>query len=233
MSQRAISLVDVNLTLGDGEARAHILKNVSLDVARGETLALLGPSGSGKSSLLMVMAGLEGVDAGVVEVAGRRLDRMGEDELARFRGAHMGVVFQAFHLVQTLTALENVALPLELAGVTRAFDRAREALEQVSLSHRAKHYPAQMSGGEQQRVALARALVVNPDILFADEPTGNLDSAVGADIIELIFALNRARGSTLVLVTHDEALARRCGRIVRLRNGAIESDHAPEEMQHA
>jgi putative ABC transport system ATP-binding protein len=228
MPQRAINLVDVNLTLGDGEARAHILKNVSLDVPRGETLALLGPSGSGKSSLLMVMAGLEGVDSGAVEIAGRRLDRMGEDELARFRGAHIGVVFQAFHLVQTLTALENVALPLELAGVANAFARAKEALAQVSLSHREKHYPAQMSGGEQQRVALARALVVNPAILFADEPTGNLDTAVGAEIVELMFALNRAYGSTLVLVTHDEDLAARCTRIVRLRNGAVESDTQPE-----
>lgn len=228
MPQRAISLVDVNLTLGDGEARAHILKNVSLDVAHGETLALLGPSGSGKSSLLMVMAGLEGVDSGAVAIAGQRLDRMGEDELARFRGAHIGVVFQAFHLVQTLTALENVALPLELAGVANAFERAKAALAQVSLSHREKHYPAQMSGGEQQRVALARALVVNPKILFADEPTGNLDSAVGAEIVELMFALNRAHGSTLVLVTHDENLAARCTRIVRLRNGAVESDTQPE-----
>ncbi|MCW2274069.1 ATP-binding cassette domain-containing protein [Rhodoblastus acidophilus] len=232
MPQSAISLVDVNLTLGDGEARAHILKNVSLDVARGETLALLGPSGSGKSSLLMVMAGLEGVDSGAVEIAGRRLDRMGEDDLARFRGAHIGVVFQAFHLVQTLTALENVALPLELAGVANAFSRAKEALAQVSLSHREKHYPAQMSGGEQQRVALARALVVKPDILFADEPTGNLDSAVGAEIVELMFALNRAHGSTLVLVTHDERLAARCTRIVRLRNGAVETDTQPE-LQNA
>jgi len=226
MPELAISLSDVNLTLGGGEARAHILKNISLVIPKAETVALLGPSGSGKSSLLMVMAGLEAADSGAITVAGQRLDRMSEDQLARFRGAHMGVVFQAFHLIGTLTALENVALPLELAGARDAFARAAAALAQVGLAHRQKHYPAQMSGGEQQRVALARALVVNPAILFADEPTGNLDSAVGAEIIDLIFALNRARGSTLVLVTHDDGLARQCHRIVRLRNGAVDSDSA-------
>jgi putative ABC transport system ATP-binding protein len=151
---------------------------------------------------------------------------MTEDELARFRGAHIGVVFQAFHLIQTLTALENVAIPLELAGEANAFARAQKILAQVGLGAREKHYPSQMSGGEQQRVALARALVANPSILVADEPTGNLDQGVGAEIMELIFALNRARGATLILVTHDEALARRCRRIVRLRNGRIESDSA-------
>jgi putative ABC transport system ATP-binding protein len=226
MSDPAISLENVNLTLGSGEARAHILKDICLDVAKGETLALLGPSGSGKSTLLMAMAGLEAPDSGSVRVSGRRIDLMSEDELARFRGAHIGVVFQAFHLIQTLTALENVAIPLELAGEANAFDRAQKILAQVGLGAREKHYPAQMSGGEQQRVALARALVANPSILVADEPTGNLDQGVGSEIMELIFALNRARGATLVLVTHDEALARRCRRIVRLRNGRIESDSA-------
>jgi putative ABC transport system ATP-binding protein len=226
MSDPAISVENVNLTLGSGEARAHILKDICLDVAKGETLALLGPSGSGKSTLLMAMAGLEAADSGSVRVAGRRIDLMSEDELARFRGAHIGVVFQAFHLIQTLTALENVAIPLELAGEANAFARAQKILAQVGLGAREKHYPSQMSGGEQQRVALARALVANPSILVADEPTGNLDQGVGAEIMELIFALNRARGATLILVTHDEALARRCRRIVRLRNGRIESDLA-------
>jgi putative ABC transport system ATP-binding protein len=226
MSDPAISVENVNLTLGSGEARAHILKDICLEVAKGETLALLGPSGSGKSTLLMAMAGLEAADSGSVRVAGRRIDLMTEDELARFRGAHIGVVFQAFHLIQTLTALENVAIPLELAGEANAFARAQKILAQVGLGAREKHYPSQMSGGEQQRVALARALVANPSILVADEPTGNLDQGVGAEIMELIFALNRARGATLILVTHDEALARRCRRIVRLRNGRIESDSA-------
>jgi putative ABC transport system ATP-binding protein len=226
MPDPAISLQNVNLTLGGGEARAHILKDISLDVAPGETLALLGPSGSGKSTLLMAMAGLEAPDSGAVMVAGRRIDAMGEDELARFRGARIGIVFQAFHLIQTLTALENVAIPLELAGEPDAFARAQAMLSQVGLASRVKHYPSQMSGGEQQRVALARALVANPSILVADEPTGNLDQSVGAEIVELIFALNRAKGATLVLVTHDEALASRCQRVVRLRNGRIESDSA-------
>jgi putative ABC transport system ATP-binding protein len=234
MVDPAIRLENVNLALGSGEARTQILKNISLDVAPGETVALLGPSGSGKSTLLMSMAGLEAPDSGEIRVAGRRLDRMSEDQLARFRGAHIGVVFQAFHLIQTLTALENVAIPLELAGDGDAFAHARRALTQVGLEARLNHYPTQMSGGEQQRVALARALVVRPSLLLADEPTGNLDQGVGAEIIELIFALNRAQAATLVLVTHDEALARRCRRIVRLRDGRIESDttSAPER-EHA
>jgi putative ABC transport system ATP-binding protein len=226
MPDPAISLENVNLTLGSGEAKAHILKDICLTIAKGETVALLGPSGSGKSTLLMTMAGLEAPDSGSVRVNGQRLELFSEDALARFRGAHIGVVFQAFHLIQTLTALENVAIPLELAGADKAFARASAALEQVGLAGRLRHYPAQMSGGEQQRVALARALVANPAILVADEPTGNLDQAVGAEIVELIFALNRAKGATLALVTHDESLARRCQRIVRLRNGRIESDSA-------
>ncbi|MGO8738741.1 ABC transporter ATP-binding protein [Rhodoblastus sp.] len=235
MFNPAIRLENVNLALGGGEARTEILKNIGLEIGQGETVALLGPSGSGKSTLLMTMAGLEAPDSGAVRVAGRRLDQMSEDELARFRGGHIGVVFQAFHLIQTLTALENVAIPLELAGEADAFARARAALKQVGLEQRLKHYPAQMSGGEQQRVALARALVANPSLLLADEPTGNLDQSVGAEIIELIFALNRAHGATLVLVTHDEALARRCHRVVRLRNGRIESDTASvvADREHA
>ena len=233
MSEPAIRLTGVNLTLGSGEARAHILKNISLEIFAGETVALLGPSGSGKSTLLMTMAGLEAPDSGTIRVAGRDLNAMSEDQLARFRGETIGVVFQAFHLIQTLTALENVAIPLELAGADDAFARARQALEQVGLAERRRHYPAQMSGGEQQRVALARAMVADPAILVADEPTGNLDQAVGAEIIELMFDLNRLHGATLVLVTHDESLAARCGRIVRLRNGRIESDSAQVELADA
>jgi putative ABC transport system ATP-binding protein len=233
MSEPAIRLTGVNLTLGSGEARAHILKNISLEIFAGETVALLGPSGSGKSTLLMTMAGLEAPDSGTIRVAGRDLNAMSEDQLARFRGETIGVVFQAFHLIQTLTALENVAIPLELAGADDAFARARQALEQVGLAERLRHYPAQMSGGEQQRVALARAMVADPAILVADEPTGNLDQAVGAEIIELMFDLNRLHGATLVLVTHDESLAARCGRIVRLRNGRIESDSAQVELADA
>ncbi len=226
MPDPAISVENVNLTLGSGEARAHILKDICLDIAKGETVALLGPSGSGKSTLLMTMAGLEAPDSGSVRIDGRPLKSFSEDALARFRGAHIGVVFQAFHLIQTLTALENVAIPLELAGAPDALARARESLVQVGLSERLRHYPAQMSGGEQQRVALARALVANPSILVADEPTGNLDQAVGAEIIDLILSLNRAKNATLVLVTHDKSLAGRCHRIVRLRNGRIESNSA-------
>ena len=184
---------------------------------------MLGPSGSGKSTLLMTMAGLERPDSGRVEIEGRDLGAMSEDALARFRGARIGVVFQAFHLIPTMTALENVAVPLELAGESFAFERARAELEAVGLASRAVHYPTALSGGEQQRVALARALVIRPAILAADEPTGNLDEATGASIVELMFALKKARGATLVLVTHDPALASRCDRIVRLRSGAVET----------
>ena len=222
MPDPAISVKNVNLTLGSGEARAHILKNISLEIGRGETVALLGPSGSGKSTLLMTMAGLEAPDSGSVRVDGRRLEAFSEDELARFRGAHIGVVFQAFHLIQTLTALENVAAPLELAGRRDAFARAREELEQVGLAERMSHYPAQLSGGEQQRVALARALVPRPSLLIADEPTGNLDEATGRAIMDLMFELPAQRGATLALVTHDAALAARCDRVIRMRSGAVE-----------
>jgi putative ABC transport system ATP-binding protein len=219
----AIALEDVNLSLGRGAARVHILKDVALKIRRGEAVGLVGPSGSGKSTLLMTLAGLERPDSGTIRVAGQDLGRLDEDGLARFRGRNIGIVFQSFHLVPTMTALENVAVPLELAGDPQAFARAGAELEAVGLSHRLTHYPAQLSGGEQQRVALARALAPNPKILVADEPTGNLDESTGASIVDLMFRLKRERGSTLVLVTHDMALAARCDRMVRIRSGRIET----------
>ncbi len=216
-----IDLKDVNLSLGRGAARVHILKGVSLAVAEGEAVGLVGPSGSGKSSLLMVLAGLERADSGQVMIEGADLSAMGEDQLALFRGRRIGIVFQSFHLIPTMTARENVALPLELAGRADAFARAETELKAVGLGDRLHHYPAQLSGGEQQRVAIARALAPDPAILVADEPTGNLDEATGAQIVELIFALKRERGATLVLVTHDSGLAARCDRTVRLRSGRV------------
>jgi putative ABC transport system ATP-binding protein len=222
MGEPAVELEDVHLSLGRGAARVHILKGISLNIGRGETAALIGPSGSGKSTLLMVMAGLERPDTGSVKVDGTGLGRLGEDALARFRGARIGIVFQAFHLIPTMTALENVAIPLELAGAAEAFARASAELAAVGLDDRLGHYPAQLSGGEQQRVALARALAPDPAILVADEPTGNLDDATGASIIELMFALKRERGATLIVVTHDPALAGKCERKIRLRSGRIE-----------
>jgi putative ABC transport system ATP-binding protein len=218
----AITLTGVNLSLGRGAARVHILKDIAVHIGRGEAIGLVGPSGSGKSTLLMVMAGLERPDTGTVVVAGQDLGRLDEDGLARFRGRHVGIVFQSFHLIPTMTALENVAVPLELAGAPDAFDRAAQELAAVDLSERLGHYPAELSGGEQQRVALARALAPNPAILIADEPTGNLDEATGKQIIELMFAGHSERNTTLVLVTHDTALAARCDRVVRLRSGRIE-----------
>lgn len=219
----AISLAGVNLSLGHDAARVHILKDIEIDIKRGETIGLIGPSGSGKSTLLMVMAGLERPDSGTVTVAGNDLGALDEDALARFRGRNVGIVFQSFHLIPTMTALENVAVPLELAGVSDANERAARELAAVGLAERVHHYPAQLSGGEQQRVALARALAPNPAILVADEPTGNLDEATGKQIIDLLFAAHRERETTLVLVTHDSDLAARCGRIVPLRSGRIET----------
>jgi putative ABC transport system ATP-binding protein len=207
MSSPAIALAHVDLSLGRGAARVHILKDITLNVGRGETVGLTGPSGSGKSTLLMAMAGLE-------------------------RAKRIGIVFQSFHLIPTMTALENVAVPLELAGHRDPFRRARAELEAVGLGQRARHYPAQLSGGEQQRVALARALAPEPAILVADEPTGNLDEATGSSIVDLMFALKRDRGATLVLVTHDQGLAARCDRTVRLRSGRLESDGALEAIGH-
>jgi putative ABC transport system ATP-binding protein len=218
----AIALTGINLALGRGAARVHILKDIDLHIGHGEAVGLIGPSGSGKSTLLMVMAGLERADSGTVVVAGRDLGRLDEDALARFRGRNVGIVFQSFHLIPTMTALENVAVPLELAGLDDAFKRAARELDAVGLADRVDHYPAELSGGEQQRVALARALAPDPAILVADEPTGNLDEATGRQVIDLLFAGHRERGTTLVLVTHDAALAQRCGRVVRLRSGRIE-----------
>jgi putative ABC transport system ATP-binding protein len=219
----AIALAGVNLSLGQGAARVHILKDIDLHIGTGEAVGLVGPSGSGKSTLLMVMAGLERTDTGMVTVAGATLNKLDEDALARFRGRNVGIVFQSFHLIPTMTALENVAVPLELAGIADANERARAELAAVGLGARLDHYPAQLSGGEQQRVAVARALAPNPAILVADEPTGNLDEDTGRQIIDLLFAGHAQRGTTLVLVTHDSGLAARCGRVVRLRSGRVEA----------
>ena len=227
----AISMRDVHLSLGRGAARVHILKGISLEIGEGEAIGLVGPSGSGKSTLLMTMAGLERPDSGQIAIGGERIDHLGEDALARFRGERIGIVFQSFHLIPTMTALENVAIPLELAGRADAFTNAKRELVGVGLGERLSHYPGQLSGGEQQRVALARALAPNPRILVADEPTGNLDEASGSKIIDLMFALKRERGGTLVLVTHDSGLAARCDRMIRLRSGQIEG--APQASAEA
>ncbi len=212
----------IDLSLGRGAARVHILRDVGLTIARGEAVGIVGASGSGKSTLLMIMAGLERADKGEVEIDGVKLGGLGEDALARFRGQRIGIVFQSFHLIPTMTALENVAAPLELAGVRDALARAGAELELIGLGDRLNHYPAQLSGGEQQRVALARALVPRPSLLIADEPTGNLDETTGRAIMELMFDLRADRGATLALVTHDPALALRCDRMIRMRSGIIE-----------
>jgi putative ABC transport system ATP-binding protein len=218
----AITISNVNLTLGSGAARVHILKDISLRIGRAEAIGLIGPSGSGKSTLLMVMAGLERPDRGEVVVNGTHFNALDEDGLARFRGRHVGIVFQSFHLIPIMTALENVAVPLELAGAQNASARAASELDAVGLGARLHHYPTQLSGGEQQRAALARAFAPDPAILVADEPTGNLDEVTGQQIVDLLFAKHAERGMTLVLVTHDTALAQRCDRVVKLRSGRID-----------
>jgi putative ABC transport system ATP-binding protein len=218
-----LSLKDVRLALESNAGLVEILHGISLEVAAGETLGLIGPSGSGKSSLLMLMGGLERVSQGQITALGQDITGMNEDALARFRRENMGVVFQSFHLIPTMTALENVATPLELAGHADAFDRAKEELAAVGLDHRADHYPSQMSGGEQQRVALARAAAPRPKLLLADEPTGNLDGANGEAIMDLLFGLRDRHGATLVLVTHSRTLAERCDRVIRLRDGRIDA----------
>ena len=219
-----LSLRDVSLSLQGNAGMVDILHSISLEVARGDTLGLVGPSGSGKSSLLMLMGGLEKATGGEVMALGNDLTEMDEDQLARFRRSHMGVVFQSFHLIPTMTALENVATPLELAGAVDAFDRAQAELQAVGLGHRTDHYPAQLSGGEQQRVALARAAAPRPDILLADEPTGNLDQATGEAIMDLLFGLRDRYGATLVLVTHSTELAARCDRTIRLVDGRLDAE---------
>ncbi len=221
MTDPVFHLQDVMLSLKGNAGSVDILRGISLRVETGESVALTGPSGSGKSSLLMVMGGLERATGGQVDALGHDLTNMDEDALARFRRGRMGIVFQSFHLIPTMTALENVATPLELAGVADAFDRARDELNAVGLAQRLDHYPAQMSGGEQQRVALARAAAPRPAILLADEPTGNLDSVNGEAIMDLLFGLRDRHGATLVLVTHDPALAKRCDRAIALADGRI------------
>ena len=223
-SNSVISLQDIHLTLGTGASKVHVLRGISLDVPAGKSVGVVGPSGSGKSTLLMVMAGLERVDKGRVILAGEDFSTLDEDGLAAFRGRNIGIVFQSFHLIPNMTALENVAVPLELAGNADAFDRAEAELKAVGLGERLSHYPTQMSGGEQQRVAMARALAPDPKILVADEPTGNLDEDTGAQITELLFSKQRERGTTLMLVTHDPSLAAQCDVTLRVRAGEIESE---------
>ncbi len=217
-----LSLADARLTLSGNAGPVEILKGITLEIAAGETVGLVGPSGSGKSSLLMLMGGLERASAGRVTAMGHDLTALNEDALARVRRDHMGVVFQSFHLIPTMTALENVATPLELAGAEDAFARAEAELREVGLGARLRHYPAQLSGGEQQRVALARAAVGRPDLLLADEPTGNLDGTTGAAIMDLLFGLRQRHGATLVLVTHAPELAERCDRVIGLNDGLID-----------
>jgi putative ABC transport system ATP-binding protein len=219
-----VELADVRLKLASAAGEVNILRGINLNVRRGESVAIVGPSGSGKSTMLMVMAGLERPSAGLVRIAGHDLSVLDEDQLALFRRENVGIVFQAFHLIPTMTAIENVAVPLEFAGDRDAFARARKGLEAVGLGHRLDHYPGQLSGGEQQRVALARAFAAEPPLLFADEPTGNLDGTTGAQIVELLFDLRARRNATLLLITHDAQLAGRCDRTVRLHDGHIISD---------
>ena len=223
----AICARNLTLTLGQGAAAVEILKGIDLEVPLGQSLALLGPSGSGKSSLMAVLSGLERATSGSLAVAGEDFAAMDEDALAHARRGRIGIVLQAFHLLPTMTALENVATPLELAGEPDAMVRAQAELEAVGLGHRLDHYPATLSGGEQQRVAIARAIAPRPALIFADEPTGNLDAATGAGVIDLLFARHAETGSTLVIITHDEMLARRCQRVVTLGDGRIVSDKAP------
>lgn len=222
--QTAIRAANLKLALGQGDSAVEILRGIDLSVPLGQTLALLGPSGSGKSSLMAVLSGLERASSGTLEVAGADFAALDEDALAAARRGRIGIVLQAFHLLPTMTALENVMTPLELAGMDDARERAEQELAAVGLGHRLNHYPAQLSGGEQQRVAIARALAPRPPLVFADEPTGNLDAATGSAIMDLLFARRAETGATLVIITHDPGLAQRCGRVITLADGRIASD---------
>ena len=224
--QTAIRAANLKLALGQGDSAVEILRGIDLSVPLGQTLALLGPSGSGKSSLMAVLSGLERASSGTLEVAGADFAALDEDALAAARRGRIGIVLQAFHLLPTMTALENVMTPLELAGMDGARERAEQELAAVGLGHRLNHYPAQLSGGEQQRVAIARALAPRPPLVFADEPTGNLDAATGSAIMDLLFARRAETGATLVIITHDAALAQRCERVITLADGRIASDTA-------
>ncbi|QLF68693.1 ABC transporter ATP-binding protein [Peteryoungia desertarenae] len=227
MRKTIIELKNADLTLGNAAASVHVLKNIDLSISAGEAVGIVGPSGSGKSTLLMVLAGLEQLDSGEINVNDTPLHKLSEDALADFRGKNIGIVFQSFHLIANMTALENVAVPLELANTTGAFDIARRELEAVGLGERLNHYPGQLSGGEQQRVAIARALAPSPAVLIADEPTGNLDTDTGRQIADLLFNKQAERGMTLVLVTHDPSLAARCSRQIRVASGRIAGDSVP------
>jgi len=219
-----VLLDGVELKLDSEAGSVNILKGINLEIAAGETVSVVGPSGSGKTSMMMLIGGLERQTGGRVQVAGHDLSTLDEDGLARFRRDNVGIVFQNFHLVPTMNAVENVAIPVELAGMDNAFDRARAALSSVGLEHRLSHYPGQLSGGEQQRVALARAIVAEPRLILADEPTGNLDGGTGDSVIELLFSLRAEHGATLILITHNPALAEQCGRVIDLQDGLIGSD---------
>ncbi len=233
MAKTIIDLKRADLTLGSAAASVHVLKGIDLEIAAGESVGIVGPSGSGKSTLLMVLAGLERLDSGEININEAHLHTMSEDQVADFRGRNIGIVFQSFHLIANMTALENVAVPLELANVANPFEIARRELKSVGLGDRLNHYPGQLSGGEQQRVAIARALAPSPALLIADEPTGNLDTDTGRQIADLLFSKQAERGMTLVLVTHDNALAKRCSRQIRVRSGKIEGDSAAIEAEVA
>lgn len=233
MPNTIITLEAADLTLGNAPATVHVLKKIDLQLDEGEAIGIVGPSGSGKSTLLMVLAGLERLDSGTITISGESLSEMSEDQLAEFRGKNIGIVFQSFHLMSNMTALENVAVPLELAGNKDAFEIAKRELNAVGLGERLNHYPGQLSGGEQQRVAIARALAPSPNLIIADEPTGNLDGETGQQIADLLFAQQRERGTTLLLVTHDPSLAARCSRQIHVRSGQIERDNLAETLNAA